>query len=807
VRRGLLLLLIVLTAASPARAADATARQEVLVGLEAPPLALAVAQSRALTVAARRSRADLASATSNSYLATIGAQQQTLERRIQRRIAGARVVRRYGVVLNGLAVSLAPADVPKLTRLRGVATVYPSATYHAQADFHTIGAETLWGPSFATAGSGVKIAILDDGIDASHAFFRPTGFSPPPGFPKGTRALTTGKVIVARAFAPRGVSWRYARRPFDPVESAHGTHVAGIAAGNYGIFSTASSSPLAGTAPRAYLGNYKVLTVPTASGVGLDGNAPEIVAGIEAAVKDGMDVINLSIGEPETEPGRDAVVAALNGAAAAGVVPVVAAGNDFGEFGFGTVASPATAARAITVGASGPRGVMGFSAAGPTALSHRMKPDVVAPGSEILSSVPRRFGTWTELEGTSMAAPHVAGGVALLRQRHPSWTPAQIASALVTTARSVLDDGRPASPLRAGGGRVDLAAADRPLLFAAPRAVSFGLLRRGATARRRIALTDAGDGAGAWAVRLTGSGDADAAITVPQTAVVPGTLDLTATVPPGAREGDRSGYVVLERAGIVRRIPYWVGVTVPTLATSGARTLARSGTYSGTTARQPSRVTRYRYPDRFAGAPPVLAGPERVFRVRLRRRVANLGVAIVHRARGVRVEPRIVFGSDESRLTGYAALPFVLNPYLDSLFERSLVAGAVHPTPGVYHVVFDTRSPRTAGRFTFRFWIDDRARPRLRLLTPTIRPGGTIVFAATDRGAGVDPASIRITFDGRRVRGTLTRGRLRIRSDEFARGRYRIIVRVSDYQETRNDENVGAILPNTRRLATTVVVR
>src|SRR5205814_2382719 len=130
------------------------------------------------------------------------------------------------------------------------------------------------------------------------------------------------------------------------------THVAGIAAGNSGVVAdTIAGQPrLSGVAPRAYLGNYKVLTVPTPD-VGLNGNSPEIVAGIEAAVQDGMNVINLSLGEPEVDPSRDAVAKALDGAAAAGVVPVVAAGNDHDDFGRGSIGSPGTSARAITVGA------------------------------------------------------------------------------------------------------------------------------------------------------------------------------------------------------------------------------------------------------------------------------------------------------------------------------------------------------------------------------------------------------------------------------------------------------------------------
>ena len=156
-------------------------------------------------------------------------------------------------------------------------------------------------------------------------------------------------MIVARAFPPAGATWKHASKPFDPVHSSHGTHVAGIAAGNANTL--AQGARVSGVAPRAYLGNYKALTIPTAADVGLDGNSPELVAAIEAAVQDGMDVINMSLGEPEIEPSRDIVVQALDAAARAGVVPVVSAGNDFAEFGRGSVGSPGSAPAAITVGA------------------------------------------------------------------------------------------------------------------------------------------------------------------------------------------------------------------------------------------------------------------------------------------------------------------------------------------------------------------------------------------------------------------------------------------------------------------------
>ena len=156
-------------------------------------------------------------------------------------------------------------------------------------------------------------------------------------------------MIVQRTFPPPSPQYKYASAPFDPDESFHATHVAGIAAGDHGA--RAGAQTISGVAPNAYLGNYKALTIPTPD-FGLDGNSAEIAAAIEAAVSDGMDVINLSLGEPEVEPSRDIVVTAINRAAAAGVVPVIAAGNDFDQFGYGSVSSPGNASGAITVAAA-----------------------------------------------------------------------------------------------------------------------------------------------------------------------------------------------------------------------------------------------------------------------------------------------------------------------------------------------------------------------------------------------------------------------------------------------------------------------
>jgi subtilisin family serine protease len=346
---------------------------------------------------------------------------------VETTLPGATVRWRYHLVLDGFAVALPRSEVPSLARIPGVAEIWPTVTYHslrAADGVGQIGARQLWGPGLATAGRGIKIGIIDDGVDAKHPYFASAGFHYPPGFPKGQTAYATPKVIVQRAFPPPGETWKYANTPFDPAESFHATHVAGIAAGDYNV--NAKGHLISGVAPRAWIGNYKAYTVPTPD-FGLDGNSPEVAAAIEAAVADGMNVINLSIGEPEVDPARDLVVRALDNAARAGVVPVVAAGNDFGDFGAGSITSPANAPAAIAVAAADSHDVIAdFSSSGPTPISLEMKPDVTAPGVGILSSFPPSQGTWGTLDGTSMAAPHVSGAAALLLERHPTWTVEEI---------------------------------------------------------------------------------------------------------------------------------------------------------------------------------------------------------------------------------------------------------------------------------------------------------------------------------------------------------------------------------------------
>jgi subtilisin family serine protease len=774
-----LLAFLVLPAAGAGTSAPARGGMvEVVVTLDAPPLAR------------------------GGHARTLSAVQGSVESQLASTMPEAAVERRYSVVLDGLAVKVPSTQLGRLQGLPGVTAVYPSVRYHVTRATTPgfIGATALWGSTLKTAGQGVKIGIVDDGVNQTHPYFNPKGYKMPAGFPKGVKRFTTRKVIVARAFPPRSPKWKYSNRPFDPLNSEHATHVAGIAAGNYRT--KAQGQRISGVAPKAYIGNYKVLTVPD-DGFGLNGNSPEIVAGIEAAVRDGMDVINLSLGESEIDPSRDIVAKALDGAAAAGVVPVVAAGNDFEEVGAGSLSSPGNSARAITAAAETEVGpfIASFSSSGPTPISLRMKPDVTAPGVNVLSSVPRREGLWAAFSGTSMATPHVAGAAALLLQRHKSWTVEQVKSALVQTGKPVQGGTNgEVETTREGGGTVDLVRADDPFLFASPTGLSFGYVQPGSSAAREVALTDAGGGAGAWNVSASLQQAASGtSVSVLPTVNVPGQFVVTAAAAPGATQATHTGFVILSRGSTTRRIPFWFRVTAPALASAVATPLTQTGTYHGDTRGQPSLVSAYRYPEdpRALGIPRTLLGPEQVFKVTLNRPVANFGVAITAGANAV--QPRVVQGMDENRLTGEIGLPFNANPYLPAYGIPMPVAGAVLPTPGDYAIVFDSAAPAGAGAFTFRFWIDDSTPPHLRLLSAR---GGQLRFRATDAGAGIDPHFVRLAVDGRgrSARYDAAKNEITASLRGLKRGRHRFRLVVSDHQEAKNMENVRRILPNTARL-------
>ena len=148
--------------------------------------------------------ADVTPARRAAQARRVDAAQAAVARRIVETIPEARVRWRYRVVVNGLAVVVPAGKAGLLARIPGVArtwpnVAYPSAAVRFSADAETnrgptvIGADKLWGLGLETAGNGIKIGIIDDGVDQAHPFFNPSGYTMPPGFPKGNTSYTTAK--------------------------------------------------------------------------------------------------------------------------------------------------------------------------------------------------------------------------------------------------------------------------------------------------------------------------------------------------------------------------------------------------------------------------------------------------------------------------------------------------------------------------------------------------------------------------------------------------------------------------------------
>ncbi|HJT18092.1 MAG TPA: S8 family serine peptidase, partial [Thermoanaerobaculia bacterium] len=343
--------------------------------------------------------------------------------------AAARITQRYSRVFSGAAVAASSDAIDRIAALDYVRSIHLDRPMHALLDdsLAKINAPQVWA-SFGTRGEGVVVAIVDTGIDYNHPAFG-GGFGP-------------GHRVAG--------GWDFVNSDADPMDDAgHGTHVAGIVGGNGG--------GVTGIAPGVTFLAYKVLDSQGS------GNESVILAGIERAVADRANVVNMSLGGPAVAD--DPLVKAVENATAAGVVFAIAAGNNSD---FRNISSPAIAPSAIAVGATTiDDQIASFSSKGPDD-NLAIKPEVVAPGVNIVSAK-AGGGTLSE-SGTSMATPHIAGVAALLRAIHPAWTPADVKAAIVGTAVPLGND-----VMAEGAGRVDALAAATADVLASPSTVSFGL--------------------------------------------------------------------------------------------------------------------------------------------------------------------------------------------------------------------------------------------------------------------------------------------------------------------------------------------
>lgn len=259
------------------------------------------------------------------------------------RQAGAEVLDTLENVAN--AVVVRSTDPDRLRQIPGVVAVHPVPIYKPLLDRAVLLQKVTdaWAAigGQANAGRGIKIGIIDTGIQMTHAAFQDNSLPELDGFPKVNQStdstLTNRKVVVARNYGS-GLGAGSANDT-----KGHGTAVAMVAAG---VTNTGPFGAITGIAPKAYLGNYKVFP-DDEEGAPLD----LVLRALEDAVADGMDIVNLSLGgQPARRSEEDFFVRAVERAISSGVIVVVAAGNEGPDLN--TIASPATAPNAISVGSA-----------------------------------------------------------------------------------------------------------------------------------------------------------------------------------------------------------------------------------------------------------------------------------------------------------------------------------------------------------------------------------------------------------------------------------------------------------------------
>ncbi|MFE7407441.1 S8 family serine peptidase [Isoptericola sp. NPDC057559] len=285
------------------------------------------------------------------------------------------------------------------------------------------GAPDAWTAGFT--GKGSTVAVLDTGADLSHPDL-------------------ADRVVLTRDFTGEGTD---ATDVAD--REGHGTHVASTVAGT----GAADGGASRGMAPDADLLVGKVLGRT-------GGQSSWIIAGMEWAVQQDADVVNMSLGSSQPTDCTDPIAQSLESLSDEAVF-VVAAGNDGARE---SVSSPGCSEGALTVGAVDASSELAyFSSRGPTSVGHAIKPDLTAPGVDIRGAAYDSWGdiSYTTMSGTSMATPHVAGAAALLRQAHPAWSPDRIRSALTSGVKPDADG----TAYESGAGELDVAGSiDAPVL-------------------------------------------------------------------------------------------------------------------------------------------------------------------------------------------------------------------------------------------------------------------------------------------------------------------------------------------------------
>ena len=345
----------------------------------------------------------------------------------------------YKTAINGIAITAKRWTIEEVKKLPYVRAVFEEKKFQIcdEVSNNLIGADSIR-IKLGLTGKGIIIGFLDTGIDYMHPDL---GGGIGPSF----------KVVGGYDFI---------NSDNDPADdNGHGTHVAGIAAGN--------GTQLKGVAPDA-----KILALKVCDKNG-HASSSTIIAGIERAMDpdndpftdDAVNIINMSFGG-KGDP-LDVISQSVDNASKSGIVCVAAAGNNGPVYN--SVNSPGCARKALTVGAvNNVDGIASFSSRGPSDNLYEIKPDIVAPGVSITSA--KMGGGYIRMDGTSMAAPHVAGCAALILQKHPDWTPDLVKSVLMESSQDIMAD-----VWTQGSGRIDIFNASSKNVIISPASVSLGV--------------------------------------------------------------------------------------------------------------------------------------------------------------------------------------------------------------------------------------------------------------------------------------------------------------------------------------------
>ncbi len=391
------------------------------------------------------------------------------------------VTNEFKEIFNGVALNIGAEEAKEIEKIDGVKRVQPNYMVKTllQDSLPLIGATEVWKQNSAggictgedcLTGKGVKIAIIDTGVDYTHPDF---GECASADFLQGNCKVIGG--------------YDFVNNDEDPMDDhGHGTHVAGTAAGkgdyNGNNIYESQLGEIWGVAPDAQILAYKVL-----DSIGY-GDVSRTIASIERAVLDGADIISMSLGGYGTPD--DASSIAVDNAVNSGVSVIVAAGNSgpggnshcqsSADGSINSICSPGAARNAITVGAMNKQTVIApFSSRGPviwgniTGIFYLTKPDITAPGVNICAAQFDRYqenracvdGNHIAISGTSMANPIVSGAVALLKQKNPNWSPDEIKNILKSTSSFI-----EGSLKEKGAGFINISSAsslERPLTLIA----------------------------------------------------------------------------------------------------------------------------------------------------------------------------------------------------------------------------------------------------------------------------------------------------------------------------------------------------